>query len=464
EYAAAGGVRCSRTPGVVTGDFVIVVDSVQLQADFVVVAELPAKLQPRRVLLLVVDIGTDAVGDVAVVIRGGEGYSCRESVRQRSTDSTFALYGAEVAASDLHVALRMIRGRGTDVLNETAGGITAEQGALRAAQHFDPLQVEHRSGQCAGGGDVGIVRVDSDRCLLVVTEIVLGYAAQVVDGYGGAVLVVLQSGHLAGDVGDVFQAELLQRRAVERRDRRTDVLQVMLTLLSCDNDFGELVAAFLGRFLGPHAGQDEQERTSQYGCCGLWARYISTHLDRSPPGYSLRMVEGWRQARDPPREKSVRDRKIIEIRTALLRCFLATHCMEPRSISPRVSLQVALQRGRWHLANQPPVVMRVTAEIHDADGLHQVGDTLPAIGHQQGLMERFDPGAADIFGRGHVEGFAKAALQCSSCNAYRGGNVGHGVDVGDVIVYVVPRTAPVPGGRMCDRLFLGGGVVMCSGV
>jgi hypothetical protein len=88
----------------------------------------------------------------------------------------------------------------------------------------------------------------------VVAEVVLRDAAQVVDGHRGAVLVVLQAGDLARDVGDVLEAELLESGAVECRDRGADILQVLLASLRGNNDLAELVAGFLGGFLCPGAG------------------------------------------------------------------------------------------------------------------------------------------------------------------------------------------------------------------
>src|SRR6185437_1017319 len=74
---------------------------------------------------------------------------------------------------------------------------------------------------------------------------------------------------------------------------------------------------------------------------------------------------------------------------------------------------LAPQSDRRRLADLLPIVLGVAAEMHDADPLHELGDTLSAIRIQQRLMEGLYPSMADISHGRHVECFAKASLQCA---------------------------------------------------
>jgi hypothetical protein len=121
---------------------VIVVEGVQLETDLVVVAYFQQKLQARRVLLLVVDVRADAVGDVAVVIRRREREPGGQTVGQGAADGALALDRAEVTAGDLEVAVGVVGRRRADVLDESARGVAAEQCALGPTQYLDTLQVE----------------------------------------------------------------------------------------------------------------------------------------------------------------------------------------------------------------------------------------------------------------------------------------------------------------------------------
>ena len=94
------------------------------------------------------------------------------------------------------------------------------------------------------------------------------------------------------------------------------------------------------------------------------------------------------------------------------------------------------------------VVVRVTAEIHDANGLHQVGHALAAIGASRAWCS-----ASMRVRRMYSAGVMLKTLRKPFCsvlvrNTDRGGDVGDRADVGDVVVHVVAGTPHVPGDRL----------------
>jgi len=154
----------------------------QLQAHLAVVGEFPGELHAAGKLSLIVDAAAQVVGDVALVVGGGEGGAGGEAVGQRPADGAFGVEAAEIAARDIQIAIQLVGRLVTEILDQAPGGVASEERALRTAQDFDPLRIKQRSGQCPRGGNVGVIGIYGDRRLLVVAEVVLGHATQVVDG------------------------------------------------------------------------------------------------------------------------------------------------------------------------------------------------------------------------------------------------------------------------------------------
>ena len=237
EIAASGGIRMRCRPGVHACGLVIIIEAVNFQQDFTGVGWFVENLYPAGYLVLVVDRMPDGVRDVALVIRAGEGGAHGELIVHRRVDRAFGLDQPVVAESRGHIAVVVEIRLLADVVDQAAGRVAAEQRALRAAQHFDALYVEQRAGEGAHGGDVGVIGVHRDRRFLVIAEIVLRNAAQVVNGDGGAVLVELHAGSLVCNRSDVGDSELLQRGAVKCGDGSAHGLQVLLALLGGHRDF-----------------------------------------------------------------------------------------------------------------------------------------------------------------------------------------------------------------------------------
>src|SRR5215470_16221604 len=97
----------------------------------------------------------------------------------------------------------------------------------------------------------------------MITEVVLRHAAQVINRDGRAKLVVLQSRHLVGDLGDILEPELLERIAVERGHRGAYVLEVLFAFLRGHDDLAELVGGLLRQTQGRQEAERESRREDQ---------------------------------------------------------------------------------------------------------------------------------------------------------------------------------------------------------
>ena len=126
-------------------------------------------------------------------------------------------------------------------MDQPAGGIPPEQGALRPAQHFDPLQVVQREIQSRGRQHVELVDIPGDRGFMGVAEIAQADAPDIGGGVGAPALgrEVVHVRGLGDHVGAGDEAEVPYLPAVQRGDRNGDVLQALLALLRGDDDFFE---------------------------------------------------------------------------------------------------------------------------------------------------------------------------------------------------------------------------------
>ena len=139
-----------------------------------------------------------------------------------------------------------------DVLDQAAGGIAAEQRALRPAQHFHALHIEQLAGNAVDRAHVGIVDIDRDRAFQIVGEVVLRNAAQVEDGDVGRPGVKLKPRNVLRDLGGVGHAQRLQLIARERGDRDRHLGDVLGPLGGGHHDIAETASRVLGgglRFL-----------------------------------------------------------------------------------------------------------------------------------------------------------------------------------------------------------------------
>ena len=108
---------------------------------------------------------------------GLEGDAAVDGVRQGNVDR--ALHPQQVVFADggIDVAAQFIGGPVGDEVREAAGGVAAEQGSLRTAQHLDPVDVEQGERESGHLADVDVIDIDGGGAFLVIGEVVLRHAA-----------------------------------------------------------------------------------------------------------------------------------------------------------------------------------------------------------------------------------------------------------------------------------------------
>ncbi len=176
---------------------------------------------------------------VAVVDAAQAGHAQGEHVAERDVDRAGDLEVVVVAVLHGRVAAELAGGLGGDQVHRAAGGVTAVEGALRAAQHFHPVDVE----------EVAVLEVvDGDRQLVLVDADALGAAGADHVGADAADLQVEAAEVGAGEVGvgdlqqqvlAAFELFVLQRVGGEGRDRDRRILEVGLTTFGGDHHFAD---------------------------------------------------------------------------------------------------------------------------------------------------------------------------------------------------------------------------------
>ncbi len=157
--------------------------------------------------------------------------------RHRAADLDVALVVAAAGRRD--VERRIF---GDDVAGHVLDGarerVLAVQGALRAAQHFDALDVIHVEQGALRTRDVHVVQVDADARLEAPQRVVLSDAADIgVDRAGGRAPGIHFD--VRGVRGHVFQrADVLLQQLIrsECGDRDRDVLQALFAPPGRDGD------------------------------------------------------------------------------------------------------------------------------------------------------------------------------------------------------------------------------------
>ena len=102
----------------------------------------------------------EIVGDIAFLVVGIQRDARRQRVGQRNIDGALQAGAAIIAQSAADIATEI----GARILgiikNGAAGGIAADQGALRPLQHFDIVHVEQRTGQAHSARVINAILVD----------------------------------------------------------------------------------------------------------------------------------------------------------------------------------------------------------------------------------------------------------------------------------------------------------------
>ncbi len=221
----------------------VVVRVVADQQDPCRIRRFPQQLAAKRlrVALIVVGHALEAVFGPAVVLLHRGRNATRERVAERAAERSLRVDLVVLPEDQVGVALERVGRPPADEVNQPARRVTPEQRALRPAQHLDALEVEELEGQPARGRAVHVVDVHRDRILVRVCEIVQPDAAQeeVDHARFGVRRRIDEAGRHRHDVRRVRESELADLLVGERGDRDADVLQGLLALLRCDDDFLE---------------------------------------------------------------------------------------------------------------------------------------------------------------------------------------------------------------------------------
>ncbi len=121
-----------------------------------------------------------------------------------------------------------------------ADGVAAEQGALRALEDLDPVDVEHVGVRPDAAGEVDAVDIDPDARVEVEGEVVLADAADIggqhrVRSGEGRAGVQSDVGRDVGQLGDIVDALLAQSLGGHRRDGDRHVLNILGGFLGGDD-------------------------------------------------------------------------------------------------------------------------------------------------------------------------------------------------------------------------------------
>ena len=211
------------------------------EADVRGVARLPGEAAAERVVIVAAAV-RDARHDglhVAVILVVDERKAALEVVGERARHRAVHDDLVEAAVRQVGVGLECVGGLARDELDGAAGGIPAEQRALRAAQRLDAREVEHREAREVDRARVAVVLVDRDRRFLLVAVVVLRDAADVEHDLRARVGIHLEARHRPHDVRRVGDVEVRERLFAERRHRDADVLQLLLAPLGRDDDLVE---------------------------------------------------------------------------------------------------------------------------------------------------------------------------------------------------------------------------------
>ena len=207
----------------------------------------PTLLNPR---------GAAVIDELAVAValqvrdRGAEVNVIRHD-RRRAADLDVALVVAAAGRRD--VERRVFR---DDVARHVLDGarerVLAVKRALRAAQHFDALDVVDVEQGTLRTRDVDVIQIDADAGLEAPQRVVLADAADIgVDRAGGrAPGIHFDVRRVRGDVFERADVLLQQLVGSERGDRDRDVLQALFAPPGRDGDL--LDGAGLGARFGSH--------------------------------------------------------------------------------------------------------------------------------------------------------------------------------------------------------------------
>ena len=246
----------------------VVLGIVAGNADLEVGINVPFGRQAGRcdVLVVVVLAGDDVLA-VAVAIERCDRAADAERVRQGRAGRDDDFFLAVGADSGAHVERRLIGQRTGDVFDSATDGVATVERALRAAQDFDALDVEHVKDGALRTVEIDVVNIDADTGFETGNRVLLADTADE-GGERGVGATRDFERNVRGnfrDFGDVCDAEFGEQVAIKGGDRQWHVDEVLFAALGGDDDRAE---AALGLCTGVIVGLGEsrRERCQRAGC------------------------------------------------------------------------------------------------------------------------------------------------------------------------------------------------------
>ena len=173
---------------------------------------------------------------MAVVIKGGA--SAEPATAERPANRRFDLGLIETSIGPLNKTLQPVGWLARDKVDEAAGRVTTEQGALWPLQYLDSFDIERAKILALKIGNIPFVDIDRDRGFDTVVEVVLGHAAnRKLRILAADTTRYADTRRESRDVDAGGHAERLDLLAAECRDRDANILQILLAALSGDDNF-----------------------------------------------------------------------------------------------------------------------------------------------------------------------------------------------------------------------------------
>ena len=226
-----------------------------LHPAFQMLAEL--RLQLAFDIVLVDDValaghaGND-VGEVAVALLFPVASEAELQVgRQRAGDRGFQQRAAIVAHRGANFAVGLFGRALGDHVDRAADGVAAVERALRAAEHFDPVDEQRRAAGFNGRGGVDAVRIGSDAG---VGGLHVGQAADAAQADAVQLARIGQAGREVGHVLDGVDTQEVALLGGVGRNGDRDVMQALAPLFGGDDQFLDGAPRADGRRCGRGAG------------------------------------------------------------------------------------------------------------------------------------------------------------------------------------------------------------------